>query len=253
MLPLNTNLLKKFSNKFLGYGNLKSKYWFIGMEPGAPRDAKLHKRFFAIWEERGGKDVDDVKDFHLAINEKHYNELFEGKIKYQKTWGVLIKLIFNFNGEIFFTLEDVKKYQREKLGRLKSDHCLLELLPLPSPSNKDSDWKQLYSNFFRTRKDYEKEYLPKRVNKINSLIKKNQPEFVIFYGIKYRKQFEKIAGQIEFEEIIIKKNKLFFNKYKGTLFLLIPQPSQGVSDEYLRQVAFFSKKIINKKESLYEK
>jgi len=245
MATINEKLLIEFSDKFLGYGNINAPIWFIGMEPSAPNSTELVKKFFDVWVKRGSPDIDDVRDSHLQIDKNHYSELFLGKIKYQKTWGGLIKILFALNGKKDFTTDDVKQYQSDKLGRLNSDHCLLELLPLPSPNNTAGKLEKLYSNFINTRKEYEKKYLPSRVLKIKSLIKFKKPKLILFYGFKYLSNFEQISG-VRFELTrIAKDKKLFYKKADNILYMLIPQPSQGVTNEYLSKVGEIAKQKIN--------
>jgi hypothetical protein len=247
LTTLNKELLTKFSNTFLGYGNCKASIWFIGMEPGAPECIELVKKFFDVWVKRGSPAFDDVRESHLQIGEKHYSELFLEKIKYQRTWDGLIKFLFPLDGEKDFTADKVKKYQSEKLGRKDSNHCVIELLPLPTPNNTRASWERFYSNFINSRKEYEKEYLPKRILMIKSQIKSNKPKLILFYGFKYRCNFEQICG-VNFElKQFAKGKKLFYKEIDKTLYMLIPHPSRGVANKYLWKVAEFAKQKISLK------
>jgi len=246
MALLNKKLLTEFSETFLGYGNIKAPVWFIGMEPGAPDSEELVKKFFDVWVKRGSPAIDDVRESHLQLDKSHYSELFLGKIKYQKTWGGLIKVLFALKGKKDFSVENVKKYQSEKLGRKSSDHCLIELLPLPSPNNTAGKWEKFYSNFINTREEYEAKYLPVRVLKIKRLIKSYKPKLIIFYGFKYQSNFEQISGVGFKQTRIAKGKKLFYKEADNILYMLIPQPSQGVTNEYLSKVGEIAKQKLIK-------
>lgn len=238
---LDKELLLEFAETFLGYGNLKSQVWFIGMEPGAPRDIIKLGKFFKGWAKRGKLPIDDVKASYLEIDDPHYRDLFKSDAKYQRTWGPLIKLLKYYNGEKEVTTESVKSFQINKLGGLHSDHCLLEILPLPSPDNTAKSWEDFYGHCFGTRKEYEKEYLKKRKTLIRNLILTHKPKLVVFYGLKYKTTFAEIVDN-DFNSRLSSESKVIRYTENGfTKYLLIRQPSQGVSDKYLAEAAQFIK------------
>ena len=163
MSTINEKLLTDFSDKFLGYGNIKAPVWFIGMEPGSPDDIVLLENFFKVWLDRKKPAVDDVKKSHLQIGKQHYTKFFEDPVKYESTWGGLIKILFASQGKKDFNKEEVKIYQKEKLGRLDSDHCLLELFALPAKNNKSPYYDKYYKKHLKITK---KDFFEKNINKV---------------------------------------------------------------------------------------
>ncbi|OGU61835.1 MAG: hypothetical protein A2315_13080 [Ignavibacteria bacterium RIFOXYB2_FULL_35_12] len=246
MQPFNKNILINFIEKFYGYGNYKSPIWFVGMEPGAPKERKKIKKFFDVWKDRGELETDNVRESHLEIGIKHYTELFSDNPKYQRTWGSLIKILFYANGKSNFTIDDIKDYQKDKLGQKNSDHCLIELLPLPSYSTTTWQYSNTGIKELKDRDTYESYYIPRRIIGLRNRIKTHVPRVVIFYSLKYKMHWERLVdkGFILYDEI--DNRKIWYAELGKTLYLIIAQPSQGVSNKYLYEVSELVKKHLNK-------
>ena len=128
---LNTTTLESFMVSFLGYGNLNAKTYFIGMEEGGGNsELEVQKRLLA-WEKMGSITTVNLASYSTRIG---YGDFFTERNKSQPTWNKLIRVLLSMQGTSGLTLSKVKKYQRDQLGRLDSNHALLELMPLPSPS-----------------------------------------------------------------------------------------------------------------------
>ncbi len=69
MNKISPELVKDFIANFYGYGNLKSKYWFISLEEGGGKEEKEVIERIESWNLRGEKTVEDCKSFH----EKEYS------------------------------------------------------------------------------------------------------------------------------------------------------------------------------------
>lgn len=246
MQIFDNDILTKFIEKFFGYGNYKGPIWFIGMEPGAPRDKKKIKRFFDVWKDRGEPEIDDVKKSHLDIGIKHYTELFNYNPKYQRTWGGLIKILFYADGENHFSTEDIKKYQSSKLGQTNSDHCLIELLPLPSPGTKIWPYSKTGIKELKDRKVYKSTYLPLRIELIKERIKKYKPKVIVFYSLSYIKHWQNLLGKDFMLYKKIDNQKIMRAEENSILYLVIAQPSQGVSNKYLAKVGELVKQHLEK-------
>lgn len=232
------DFLEEFSDIFLGYGNIETPIWFIGMEPGAPREIAKVEEFFKVWVNRGKPAVDDLRDSHLQIRDKHYQDLFSLKVKYQRTWGGLIKLLFNYYGKPEYTTDEVKSFQSDKLGRFDSDHCLLELLPIPSPDNTSKSWEAFYGEYIGTRQHYEEETLKHRVSKFGNLIQEYKPSVIVFYGKKYIKAWQIITGGKFMEKATSSGKTVLYKVVEGTVFVVISHPSsRGISNNYLADAA----------------
>lgn len=76
---------------------------------------------------------EDVAKYHEAIG---VTNLFSKGARLQNTCQQLIRILLAATGQKF-NIDDVRNYQINELGRSDKNTCLLELLPLPSPSSQD--------------------------------------------------------------------------------------------------------------------
>lgn len=245
MSMLDESILIKFVDKFYGYGNFNSQIWFIGMEPGAPEEIEWIKKFFDVWKNRGEPSIDNVKESHLETGIRHYTKWFEGNCPIEKTWGGLIKILLTIEGNDNIAKNEIQSYQNEKLGNEKSNHCLIELLPLPSPPSKNNKWpyEDIEVKEIADRKSYTEKYIYSRSTQIKELINAYNPEIIIFYSLTYKKFWEKIAGQ-EFSLCYgTFQKKVWCVEEKNTLYLIIAHPaSWGKFGNYFVDVGKFIRK-----------
>src|SRR5712664_2401392 len=90
--------------------------------------------------------------------------------------------------------ELVRDYQRNRLGRSNGDERLMELLPLPSPSSEQ--WRYAARSrlpWLASRKVYSDYQSPRREQRILQEIKKYRPKLVVFYGLRLRESWSRIA------------------------------------------------------------
>jgi hypothetical protein len=153
-------LLSKFIQNFYGYGNYSGQFWFIGMEEGGGNSFSEINTRLAVWANRGKNELEDLAEYHKDIGLMHW---FKEKPRLQTTWNKLIRILLSSSGQIP-TIEQVREYQQTLLGRLIGDTCLLELLPLPSPSIEQWVYAQ-YSQlpYLRDRETYRKECIKTRI------------------------------------------------------------------------------------------
>lgn len=204
---LNDQLLEEFMHSFYGYGNLNSKIWFVGMEEGGGNNLEEVAARLKCWDNFGKPTLMDVAEFHNRLGEAHnpsITKYFGDKnVCYQRTWGGLIKMIYYSQNNLGAKIEDRKNYQASKFARAKSDECLLELFPLPSPGvNKFhyNEWSGI--PYLKSRTQY-KDFLREiRTEKIKSLIAANKPRAVVFYSSSpgYTNSWSDISN-IDFGEI----------------------------------------------------
>jgi len=120
---LSKELIEKRINKFLGYGNLDSDIWFIGVEEGLAdgTSTDLEKRFKRI-EDESVVDIQDESDV------QGHMKWFLPNSKLQRTWCklILILLTLKSNNEKI-TNDRIKEFQRNEFGRLNSNHVVLNL------------------------------------------------------------------------------------------------------------------------------
>jgi hypothetical protein len=116
----------------------------------------------------------------------------------------------------------IKEYQRKKLARSNSNHCSIELMPLPcrSVSNKDWFYNQFKIDYLSSRKSYLRSVLPLRIKSIKEVITKYKPRIVIFYSFTYLKYREEVIGNK-----FIKLNRLYHYKQDDINYFIIPHPT----------------------------
>lgn len=210
-------------NNFWGYGNPKSDIWFIGMEEGFHDD---EQDFYARIENTYNKDIIDIVDGMQGV--KAHLKWFESDSNIQRTWSKLLLLLLTLDGQKQIGNEALKKYQRSKFCRIHSNHCCLELMPLPSKTIKNGDWH--YSkypiDYLQSRDKYLQTVKPLRVQALRSLIDTHRPKVVICYSFMYLQDWKTLTRN-EFVKI---SEHLFHNKNLNTHFFVIPHSvAHGIS------------------------
>lgn len=198
---LNCQLLHDYAENFFGYGSPKSKLWFIGIEEAGGRCERVVDERLKKWSDGFNRApfVDGYK-FHQKLsdcNDKQLDRLFRDPVPPQRTWDRLIRIQLAIEGKPC----DVQSLRKTEWTRSTSKSCLLELLPLPSPSVKTwnyGEWlcqecDSKLADAFRTRPAYQRHFGKKRAQAIGQLIAKHRPRVVIFYGSRM-KRWSEIAG-----------------------------------------------------------
>lgn len=227
------NLLESFMNSFYGYGNYAGKYWFIGMEEGGGNSFEEIEKRLTAWDKLGRYELEDIFEYHQEVGVLKY---FGNDAKLQSTWSRLIRILLSCQGQEISN-EKVKLYQANNLGRKLGDSCLIELLPLPSPSA--NQWR--YAQFsellsLSSRKNYEKHCFPYRIKHIQERIAHYKPQNVVFYGVKYAVHWQQIANTL-FKPIQLDKFQTQLAKNSTTTFVMIPHPtSRGISNTYFEKI-----------------
>ena len=229
---MNDILLEEFIYKLFGYGNLNGPIWFIGMEEGGGNSLTEINNRLAAWDNCGKSEILDLCKFHQMIG---INTYFRDPVKLQITWNKIIRIILSIEGKTNIHLDEIKKYQKEKLGRINGDNCLLELMPLPSPNF--SAW--IYSSissipYLSNRQVFFNKVLDFRINRLYALIKEHKPRFVIFYGITYMAYWKRISG---IKQKIKGVDSISLAKNQNTVFSFIHHPcAHGLRNEYFHTV-----------------
>lgn len=234
-------LLQEYMNTFYGYGNYRSKYWFVGMEEGGGGTFEEINNRIRGWTDGGKKEIKDLTggyDYKTAPKERAVPRHFAKHPKLQTTWNKLIRILLAAEGQpIPISVDAVKIYQRDNLGRPDSDNCLLELLPLPSPST--GHW--LYAKHtklaqLQTREIYKEHYALQRAECIRERVEAYKPAVVIFYGKEYRHWWEKIAG-VQFVEDLAGSGTYHMGCDSHTVFVITKHPAaKGITSDYFHQV-----------------
>ena len=233
-MKLTDELLQQFINTFYGSGNYSGDYWFVGMEEGGGNDLDQVTARLNAWIELGETELVDIYDFHIKIN---FPEYFTDPVKLQPTWMQQARIILASKGLTTFT-EDVKKYQRDFIGRQIGETCLLELLPLPSPSTAVWNYGQ-WSNlpFLKDRKVYREYCIPWRTEHIRSQISINKPKVVVFLGLSYLEFWQPLAGQsVHF----LDQGGFWAGQDDGTIYIVAKHPAtKGISNTYFETIGSY--------------
>ena len=177
---LEDTLVTSFMTGFYGYGSHMADYWFVGMEEGGAGSAHEIVTHLEHWDRRGRKELEDLRDFQVTKGNDQY---FIDTPKLQSTWAGLARIALAAEG-VEASVADVKAYQANSLGREHGNSCLLELLPLPSPSAGHWLYSELSSlSFLSDRETYRNHVVEQRVEHIRDLITTYRPRAVIFYGV----------------------------------------------------------------------
>lgn len=218
---------------FWGYGSEHADYWFVGMEEGGGDSFEEIERRLLGWDKRGRSPLEDIYEYHLDINVPKW---FVGGAPLQPTWNKLVRVLLSAKGEKP-EREQVRSYQINKLGRQDGESCLLEFLPLPSPTT--NHW--LYGEYSQipelvTRERYKYEIGSKRAAHLSSLIEKHQPKFVMFYGIGYLDWWRRVIGLGLIETKILGKTSYFGEKKSSKIAFTQHPVATGVKLDYFHEV-----------------
>jgi hypothetical protein len=262
-LLLDIITLENFIHSFVGYGNLESEVWFIGMEEGGGvTENEVHARFEA-WENRGQLQIEDVRDFHVAGRQVQINQPITISLEFQLTsrldryfidadelqftWERIIRFV-RANRQLNFDFEEMLQYQTNQLARLEGNLAILELFPLPSPGTKvwnygpisrqkpaekafpDLPWTDV--PYLQLRSLYQRQVYEVRRDLIQDLIEVHDPKAVVFYGESFRNKWREIAG------LVIPKNDYGLHGAGTTRYMILPHPNaHGVSTNLVFQQA----------------
>ncbi|MEH2255369.1 hypothetical protein [Nostoc sp.] len=230
----NDELLENRVNVFYGYGNYQGNYWFVGMEEAGEDFNGINSRI-NIWSNRGEKELDDVAEYHIDIG---LGEIFQLGAAIQPTWNKLIRIVLTAKGKENIAIEYISKYQINELGRKDKETCLLELLPLPSPSLKHWIYNQHSSLCFLSNRDTCKKYcLEKRINHISQRIKEHQPKAVVFYGIGFEYYWRRITEKITNVKFSQTSQGFLICRNSKTVFVIAKHPvAFGLKNEYFHNI-----------------
>jgi hypothetical protein len=240
-LNLDDRLLEKFIRQFYGYGNYQGNFWFVGMEERGGNSLEDVAKRLHVWSYRGQRELEDVAEYHVQLG---IDSFFPKRPRIQRTWGKLIRILLAVK-HLPFTTKQVCRYQRDYLGRSTGDTCLLELLPLPSPSTKNwlyADYSQL--PYLKDRTTYKQTLLDERIAHLRQRIEQYRPAVVLFYGISYRKHWRAIVNNVDFSP---SDDTDYYSGNNGSqLFLIIKHPvARGLSNDYFHKIgAAISKHVV---------
>lgn len=232
---LDGELVTMFATNFYGYGDDKAPLWFVGLEEGGGNDLSKVQARLLEWQRRGGHELEDLKEFHEAIGVRNW---FGNSPKIQTTWGKYIRLLLSARNGAPASDDDVRGLQTSGFGQYGSRTCLIELLPLPSPSIDDWNYEATEDLLWlESRKKYRQHHLPHRAKQIARKIKDKQPKVVVFAARKFEKPkiWSHFEGFPALERDVVRG--LASASLGETRLIVIRHPaSRGVTNEYFEKV-----------------
>ena len=167
------NFKELAAETWFGYGRWSAPYWFVGMEPGGAEDARV----YSSWHELGAPELLDLWEHSKACDDTH---LVSGDPPLQPTWKQLIRLVLGYQGKPA-DQDNVRAYQRDRLGRRDGETLLAELSSVNATS-------------LSVQIPQREAYRAARVVTIRRRMLENEPEFIVFYGLRYADAYAEVAG-----------------------------------------------------------
>jgi hypothetical protein len=228
-------LLQEYMRNFYGYGSYEAAYWFVGMEEGGadPFDADSFDEVaerLTVWDRRGRLELEDIAAYHLELG---ITDLFGDKPKLQPTWAKLIHLLLSMKGRTP-TTDEVRSYQQQLWARSDGHVCLLELLPLPSPST--SHWidaRHATTATLASRGEHRQLWSRVRLKTLEQRITVYRPKVVICYGLSCLPFWVELTGA-ELEPLLA--GNIYLHRGPSTLYAVVKHPiARRVTSEYFQQ------------------
>jgi hypothetical protein len=158
---------------WLGLGNIESKYWFCGLEPGG----KERFEWPTIWATRYHRA--EVIDGRGEAGDPDHARWFGPDAELQPTWQGLIRTRLAFDGR---PADDAAtlRYQVDKFSKADGEEAVLELSAYAARS-------------LRVKSPRER-YMPKRIDRMRELLRDHAPTFLVCYGRSRRRDFQRLCG-----------------------------------------------------------
>ena len=226
----NDTLLARYIDTFWGYGSLSAPYWFVGMEEGGGDSWPAFCDGLDRWSSSGAPPL---ARFRPDVEDLVGDPWFGDRARIQPYWGRIIRLFLAAEGLPCDTAA-VRRYQIEHLAAPDGDTCLLELLPLPSPSTthwiygEHSDLEML-----RDRATYRSALVPRRVAALQAMIATHAPRYVVFVGLSYVPYWNTVAGV----DLPTRPERPVPSRDGRTRMVISRHPSSfGVTNGYFEQI-----------------
>jgi hypothetical protein len=162
---------------FLGFGNPTAEAVFIGMEEGLTLPPPLEEQLVI---RSGFEQLMDLGESAKAHPEKF---LSGDRPPIQSTWNPIIRILLALEGVRSASTDEVRAYQRDRLGRTGERGALIELLPLPARGIVDWPYAEIFPEY-PTRERYLAEQKPKRIDLLCKHLAYG-PRIVVAYGSQY--------------------------------------------------------------------
>lgn len=224
-------LLATFMETFYGYGTYDAPYWFVGMEEGGGGTFASAEGRINAWIDRGRTELEDPRGTAADLSRSPW---FRSYPRLQSTWKQLIRMTLVAQG-IVPAVDRIRAYQRDRLGTGTGETCLLELLPLPSPSTRHWFYKD-YSDlpYLQSREAYMAHFAPMRAAHLRACVEQHKPKAVVFYSFNwwYRQWWQQITP-VPYARISTPDSDILKAATPTTTFLIVKHPvTVGVTNHY---------------------
>ena len=240
-------LVDKCLYNWLGYGNVNSSIWFMGMEEGGAE----------IWRQQTKTLEDSLSlrsEFEIEMDFQHVWEELYGiplqTFKGPNVWRYMAAFLLSLNG-VEPTGEKIKNFvfEKKKLGKKGGDHFLCEFLPLPRRSNTDIEE---YKDIWQSNGAYLRSVGDNRFTLIKeTLLENSNVKLLLSYDRKFSKMFLEHFHSELIKEWNDRRNKLFaiyavnLSSDRKVYFLVTPFFGQGqASYEGLEDAAKIVKELL---------
>jgi hypothetical protein len=182
---MDKQLVKSCLYNWLGYGNINSQIWFIGMEEGG---AEIWRHKTVTLEEslRLRSNFLLAMDFRFVWEELYLIPL--NAFKGASVWSYMAAFLLSLN-KIEPSTQKIKNFifKDKKLGSTKSNHFMCEFLPLPRQTNNSI---KEYQDIWPTNQAYLQEIMPKRFELIKAnIINNSNIKLLVSYDRKFTRLF----------------------------------------------------------------
>jgi hypothetical protein len=210
--------LQSYAEKFLGYGNLNAKFWFIGPEAGGGQDLSELLMRARVWRSRGHREMEDLQEYHKAL---HLAPKEDWSRKIQRTWGALIRVWLAYRGEGSVDRDRVMKCQLDEFGKIDGDIAVVDLSQICAKSGKAWPYGGSGVEWLESKEACQSNFLKNRISFIQRQVKECNPQIVVFYGSDHLCHWNTLAGT---------NLKLSYAETKAirvgpTLFAVMPHPN----------------------------
>ena len=168
--------LIEYADTFRTRGNRAGGRWFVGLEESGGESAADVARRLDRWVAAGRPEREalDATDPDASAPDADR----PGGAKLHPTWAARIRVRLGIEGRPD-DVEEIRRLQASDHGTASGETCLIELLPLPSPSA--SRW--LYGKFSReprlaSREACRAHYLELRLARLDALVREHRPETI---------------------------------------------------------------------------
>lgn len=250
------------------FGNPASPFWLLGLEESTDSDISADDQIL----KQHSESEKLIREGMVPLFQDNIPSRFLGTCPessstptYQRTWGGYIKLLLSLENaqsasQTPWTLNDVREYQRSRLGSLKEDSlgsCLMELYPLPRKTRAHAwRYKEISHRpgleFLASPATYKKHPLATgRARSLIAQVRTHQPKALFCFGSDCRHQITRHVDGPVTKYLIERSTEkeplpIYTARAGATLIICSHHPvAPGVTDRYWRELGKFSADLLH--------